>query len=475
MPASFLWHDYETFGALPRLDRPSEFACIRTGPDFVPLEPGWSARCQPPLDYLPDPEACLITGIGPETAYATGLPEPEFAARVFAEMAVPDTCSVGYNNMRFDDEISRYLFWRNFIDPYEREWANGNSRFDLIDLVRACHALRPDGMDWAVRDDGHPSFKLTDLSAANGISHRHAHSALSDVEATLALARKLKAAQPKLLEYALGLRNKARVQELLNWQQRKPVVHVSQRISAERGCLAIIVPLAPHPTQAGKTIVVDAHYDPTPLLNWSAERVAEAILTPASTSDRVPVGIKLVHANRAPFLAPLNVLEGVDLPRIHLDRALVDIHVQRIRGAEALDAKLQEIYALLDRAPDQPETDVDGALYDGFVDNADRALARRFREADADEQAHLALKFRDPRLQALALRYRARHHPLTLTRSERRLWHKQVEILLNRPERPLPTFLAAAEALAGRAPALAAELAAWATRVENAQRRLLAS
>lgn len=328
-------------------------------------------------------------------------------------------------------------------------------------------------MQWAVRSDGHPSFKLTDLSAANQISHQHAHSALSDVEATLALARKLKSAQPRLLDYALSLRSKARVLELLNWQQRKPVVHVTQRISAERGCLAIVVPLALHPSQAGKTIVVDALPDPTPLLHWSAERLAEAILTPASDPDRVVIGLKLVHANRAPFLAPLNVLEGVDLQRIHLDRAVVDAHIARIRDAEGLDIKLQQIYALLDRSSDSAEVDADGALYRGFVDNADRALARRFREAGADEQAHLALKFRDPRLQALALRYRARHHPLTLTRNERRLWHKQVEALLHRPERPLPAYLAAAEAMAANAPALAAELVAWATRVENAQRRLL--
>lgn len=473
MPASFLWHDYETFGALPRIDRPAEFACVRTDADFVPVDDGWSARCQPTLDYLPDPEACQITGIGPEAAWATGLPEPEFAARIYAEMAMPETCSLGYNSMRFDDEITRYLFWRNFIDPYEREWANGNSRFDLIDVLRACYALRPDGLQWAQREDGRPSFKLTDLSAANQLPHAHAHSALSDVHATLALARKLKAAQPRLLDYALSLRSKTRVQALLNWQQRQPVVHVSQRIGAERGCLAIVVPLALHPSQSGKTIVVDALPDPTPLLHWSPERLAEAILTPSSDPDRVPLGIKLVHANRAPFLAPLNVLEGVDLNRIELDRARVDAHLARIREGVGLDAKLQQVYTLLDRPTDTGASDPDGALYQGFVDSADRALARRFREANAQDLPHLALKFRDARLQALALRYRARHHPLSLTRSERRLWHKQVDSMLQRPERPLPAYLAAVESLRDSMPALAADLVAWVTRIENAQQRLL--
>lgn len=463
---SFLWHDYETFGADPRRDRPAEFACWRTNANFEPVSEPLQFRCQPPLDYLPEPAAVAITGIGPEAAMRDGVPEPEFAERVLEQMGEPQTCTLGYNSMRFDDEVTRHLFWRNFIDPYEREWAGGNSRFDLIDLTRATCALRPHGISWPLREDGHPSFRLTDLTQANALPHRHAHAALSDVEATLALARLLRSQQPRLVDFALSLRRKARVLELLDWQARTPIVHVSQRFPAERGCLAVVVPLALHPSQSGKIIVVDTFHDPTPVLTWSAERLAEALVAPASDPDRVPLGIKLVHANRAPFLAPVSVLGGVDLARIRLDRARCDAHTDQLRAMAGLDAKVQQMYRLLDHAPRQPQ-DADTALYDGFISDSDRALARRLRVAGATERTALALRLGDPRLRELAFRYRARHHADTLDPTEQRLWIEHCRRCLNRPDRTLVDYLAAIDATPDLAPELAAELHRWVERVQR--------
>ncbi|HWS27939.1 MAG TPA: exodeoxyribonuclease I [Xanthomonadales bacterium] len=464
--ASFLWHDYETFGAQARSDRPAEFACWRTDASFEPIAEPVQFRCQPSLDYLPDPAAVAITGIGPEAALRDGVAEPEFAARVLEEMLQPQTCTLGYNSMRFDDEITRHLFWRNFIDPYEREWARGNSRFDLIDLTRATYALRPDGISWPLREDGHASFRLSDLSTANALPHRHAHAALSDVEATLALARLLRARQPKLVDFALDLRRKARVFELLDWQQRTPVVHVSQRFPAQRGCLAVVVPLAIHPGQSGKIIVVDAFHDPTPLLEWPAERLAEAVFAPADDPNRTPLGLKLVHANRAPFLAPMSVLAPANLPRIGLVRETVDAHCSRLRQAEDLTAKVQQIYRLLDQAPRAPQ-DADLALYDGFVSDADRALARRYAVASGDQLRAIANRFGDQRLRTLDLRFRGRHHPETLTTTERQLWIEHCRAQLQLPGNSADEYearIAAASALGSES---AAELRAWAARVRE--------
>jgi exonuclease I len=55
---------------------------------------------------------------------------------------------------------------------------------------RGAHDLRaaPEGIIWPTKEDGKPSFKLEDL-AANGLLHEAAHDALSDVRATIALAR----------------------------------------------------------------------------------------------------------------------------------------------------------------------------------------------------------------------------------------------------------------------------------------------
>lgn len=471
MPASpaptFLWHDYETFGADTRHDRPAEFACLRTDERFEPVDEPVVLRCRPTLDYLPEPAACAITGIGPESCWRDGLPEPPFARQVNAQMLQPGSCVVGFNSMRFDDEITRHLFWRNFIDPYEREWANGNSRFDLIDLSRAACALRPQGLQWPLREDGHWSFRLTDLSAANALPHARAHSALSDVEATLALARKLRAAQPRLFEHALSLRAKARALELLDWRTRKPLVHVSQRFPAERGCLAVVVPIALHPAQAGKVIVVDAFHDPARLLEWPAERIATTLVAPADAANKVPLGIKVVHANRAPFLAPVAVLKDVDLGRIRLDRERIDDHVERLRGDADLAAKLQQVQRLLD-SQSRPPADPDGALYDGFIGAEDKRLGQRFVQANPGERRDLARGFRDARLQALAQRFRWRHDSDTLDATERALWLDHCRHALQRPGRALADYTMAVDGLeASQSPALVVELRAWAARVRT--------
>ena len=125
------------------------------------------------------------------------------------------------------------------VEP-EREWKDGNSRWDIIDLARMCYALRPQGLNWP-SEAGKPSFKLVDLTAANKVAHSHAHDALSDVHATIAFARLLKRAQPRLWDFYFGLRRKAEAFKYLDYAHRAPVLHVSSRYPAERGCAAMVV------------------------------------------------------------------------------------------------------------------------------------------------------------------------------------------------------------------------------------------
>src|SRR5688572_5408652 len=263
---TFFWHDYETFGADSRRDRIAQFAGIRTDASLEPIEEPVVAYGRLPSDVLPHPDAVLVTGITPQHAEANGVDEPALAQVVADALGAPGTCGVGYNSIRFDDEFTRNLLYRNFHDPYAREWENGNSRWDLIDAMRIAYALRPDGVEWPMRDVGAPSFKLEDLAAANGVAYGHAHDALYDAQATLGLARRLRAAQPKLFEWSLSLRHKRRALELLDWTKRTPVLHASSRIPSRRGCLAVVMPLAALPDQPNAIVVYDLDADPTDLL-----------------------------------------------------------------------------------------------------------------------------------------------------------------------------------------------------------------
>ncbi len=422
MTQSILWHDYETTGADTRRDRPAQFAAIRTTLDLQPVGEPFSLFCQPAPDVWMHPQACLITGITPQHMQREGVIEAEFAARVHELMSEPGTCCAGYNTLRFDDEITRNLLYRNFLDPYEREWKAGNSRWDIIDLARMCYALRPSGIEWPLREDGTPSFRLEDLARANRLAQARAHDAVSDVEATIDLARLLRLRQPRLWQFYFELRRKQAVFAQLDIVHRTPVVHVSSRYPAARGCLAVVVPLAMHPTQPNAVIACDLDADPTPLLELDAEDIADRVFTPRADlpDDVARIPLKAIHVNRSPALAPISVLREADHARIGLDLPRNLAHLERLRHVAGLAEKVQRVFA--QAATREAALDAELALYTGFPSDADKRLLREVRTTPPALLGKRRFSFADPRYGELLFRYRARNWPQTLDPDECARW-----------------------------------------------------
>lgn len=425
MSASFYWHDYETWGSDPRRDRPCQFAGLRTDTELNVVGDPLVLFCRPATDLLPQPEACLVTGITPQRAMAEGVLEAEFAAGISKVLAEPGTCGVGYNSMRFDDEVTRHLFYRNLMDPYGREWQNGNSRWDLIDTLRLAHALRPQGIDWPLRDDGSASFRLEDLTAANAIPHAGAHDALADVRATIALARLLRGTQPRLFDYALTLRDKHRVRGLL--EEGRPLIHASSRFPAERGCIAPVIALAPHPANPNAVVCFDLREDPGELAALSVDEIRRRVFTPAAELPegvaRIP--LKTIRVNHAPVLAPMKTLGAEAAERWAIDPTLVERHARTAaRLAGAIRERVEAVLAPDVGAEGGPGAeDPDRMLYSGgFIPNADRALLERLRQLTPQALAEARPRFQDPRLPEMLLRYRGRNWPQTLSESEREQW-----------------------------------------------------
>ena len=431
---SFFWHDYETFGRVPRRDRPAQFAGVRTDAALNEIGDPVMLFCQPAPDGLPDPESCLLTGITPQICFEKGVPENQFADAVLAALGAPGTVGVGYNTIRFDDEVTRHLFWRSLIDPYGREWQNGCGRWDLLDVVRCAYALRPDGIEWprhAVGTDGgggRASFKLEHLTAANGLQHGAAHDALSDVRATLALARLVRERQPKLFDFCLKLHKKDAV-----WQEigplgdaRRPLLHISGMYPAERGCIGLVWPLAGHPTNKNELIVWDLAHDPAELLALDVATLRQRLF---SKTDDLPEGmarlpVKTMHINKSPVvIANLKTLSPAMAERWGLDMAAGLAHAawaqQNTRALEAVPWR-----QVFERPAATATPDVDEDLYGGFVSQADRRTLDRLRALSPDQLAGKQPAFEDSRLAELLLRYRARNFPATLGHDELARWHQ---------------------------------------------------
>ncbi len=428
---SFLWHDYETFGRVPRRDRPAQFAGLRTDAELNEIDAPVMLHCQPPTDQLPDPESCLLTGIVPQHCLEVGVPEHAFAAEIERQLAQPGTVGVGYNSIRFDDEVTRFLFWRNLIDPYAREWQNECGRWDLLDTVRCAYALRPDGIVWPKHDDGRQSFKLEHLTAANDVGHESAHDALSDVRATVSLARLVKTAQPKLWEFCLKLRSKAAVQgELV---LGKPVLHVSGMYPAERGCLAVVWPFAPHPTNKNEVIVWDLAHDPAELMALNAAEIRDRMFRRSeelAEEGKTRLPIKTIHINKSPVvIANLKTLAPGMAERWGVDLALAHKHAEAAsRMVGAMAGVWDGVFA---RDRDTATPDVDEDLYGGFVGNDDRRKLQRLRELAPEALARERPTLHDARLDELLFRYRARNFPATLSADETRRWeeHRRARLI----------------------------------------------
>lgn len=440
---SILWYDLETFGIEPSLDRIAQFACQRTTPELEPI-PGEEAVMlygAPPPDYLPDPKACLVSGLGPEFCRERGVGEYRLMKTINHLMGRPGTCSAGFNSIRFDDEFVRHGLYRCLMDPYEREWLDGNSRFDLLDVLRAAGDLRPEGLAWPRDGEGRPSFRLEILSAANGIEHSDAHDAAGDVRVTIELARRLRAAQPRFFDWCWRHRTKDKVKALVNIGRRDPFVHTSAMLSGPQGATSLMLPLIPQPGNPNCILCYDLRYDPAELLSLPPEAVRLRLFS--KTEDLAARGeerihLKGVHLNRAPFVAPVSILQEAEskggpplAARLGIDLAACRRHADTLKADSRLTQKLLAVYQR-----DEPERDRDPelCLYEGFVKDRDRTYLDALRfEADAARppaesgRAMLELlprlSFHDRKYGELAWRFVCRNFPEALDDAERAKWH----------------------------------------------------
>ncbi|HGM5581812.1 TPA: exodeoxyribonuclease I [Pseudomonas putida] len=438
MNSSIFWHDYETTGINPRCDRPLQVAGVRTDFELNEIDEPVNLYCRPSDDILPHPAACLVTGITPEQLMAKGLGEAEFMTRVHEQLARPGTCGAGYNSLRFDDEVTRYSLYRNFFDPYAREWQGGNSRWDLIDVVRTAYALRPEGIVWP-QQDGRTSLRLELLSKANGIDHGHAHEALSDVRATIALARLIRQRQPKLYDWLFQLRSKHKVMEQIRLLQ--PLVHISGRFSSERSYLGVVLPLAWHPRNRNALIVCDLHMEISPLIKESAEVLRSRLYTRREelADGELPVPLKLVHINKCPVVAPLNVLRPVDQQRLGLDMSRVQSCAEQlIQQHDVWRDKLENVYSADEFAPSE---DPEQQLYDGFLGDRDRRLCEQVRLSEPRQLGQGHWMFDDARMPELLFRYRARNFIDTLNEQEQQRWQLFCQQRLSDPRLGAPNTL----------------------------------
>ncbi len=428
MGVTFYFYDLETSGFSAKDARIMQFAGQRVDRALKPVGEPHDYLIRLSEDVLPEPDAIMITGITPQRTLSEGMHEAEFLKLFHDEIATPDTIFVGYNTVRFDDEFMRYLHYRNFYDPYEWQWQSGKSRWDILDVVRMVRALRPDGIQWPFDTKGNPTNRLELLASVNKLEHDHAHDALSDVHATIAVAQLIRSLQPKLFDFMLTMRDKREVAKLV--MQPKPFVYVSGKYSSEFEKATVAAALAEHPQGRG-ALVFDLRHDPTEFLELDAAGVAEAMRRRRDDpGPRLPV--KTLRYNRCPAVAPLSVLDTASQERLRLNPDTYMTNFKKLEQVkDQLGQRVIEALALMDKNLQarllETEDDVDGQLYEGFFSEEDRTKMRVVRAASIDELSAMGTAFSDIRLTGLLPLYKARNYPKSLSDDERATWERFCE------------------------------------------------
>lgn len=423
MAQTFFFYDLETSGLDPRSARIMQFAGIRTDMDLIPIGEPYNILVKLSDDTLPSPEALMVTGITPQATQMDGYTEAEFARLLSDVICSRETIMVGFNNIRFDDEFVRALFWRNFHDPYEWCWKDGRSRWDLLDVVRMTRALRPEGMNWPVVD-GKATNRLELITKENNIDHLKAHDALSDVEALIAVTKLIKEKQPRLYDYLLGMRDKNKVKALVNLEEKEPFVYSSGRYSSDFHKTTVAFPLT-----AGRNnnvVVYDLRHDPAQFVDLSVDELRKKLF--ASWDERqkdgfVALPVKELQYNRAPVVAPIGVLSQNDgWAKLQLTLELIEKHKATLLRAPHFAENIRTLYET--RPEFKKTTDPEAQLYDGFLNDRDRLKVEIIRNAEERELADYHPGFDDSRLAPLFLHYKARNFPHILSEDETREWEK---------------------------------------------------
>ncbi len=422
---TFLWYDLETFGLNPHYDRIAQAAYIRTDMDLrIVGEPAvLYSRLSP--DYLPSPDSCLVTGITPDIVQSKGMREADMIAALRDEFMQPDTIAVGYNSINFDDEVIRTTLYRNLYDPFEREYRNRCSRWDIINLVRATCDLRPEGIVFEKRnpETNTRSFRLTDLTEENGISQEGAHDALVDVRATIDVARLIKEKQPKLFSWALNHRSKREIAAAINVLGHIPFLHTCPLFVSENGNTHPLLPLFYEAEKSSALYCFDLTFD----IPESAE---------GSYHDN---GIMRLMINRSPFIAPISVLTPGCEKRLGFTRAqILDKASKAIASPVLSRESILKAREPFEEGPQDPDL----TMYSSFPSDHDKGVMASIRAMKPEEKLskgeHL---FEDDKYHKLLWRQVARNWPETLSAKDRESWRNFCALrLINPPVEGTPSY-----------------------------------
>lgn len=399
MQKTYLFYDLETTGINKCFDQVLQFAAIRTDLELNELE-RHEIMIKLNPDVIPSPEAVVVHEISIEDMQQGEL-ELTAVEKIHALLNTPGTISCGYNTLKFDDEFLRFSFHKNLLPPYNHQWANDCGRMDIYPVAMLYYLYKNDIIQWP-EIDGNVSLKLENLNKANHLAIGHAHTAIVDVEATVALA-KLFFKDKKMWDYVMAYFDKhqdtARIKTLATALQTGKDIHQIGLFVGGAGA----VDFYQYPA-----LSLGQHNHYKNQILWLRLDRPELSQT---TVDNVPE-MTWVAKKKLGDLGFLLPFSGRHIR--HLNETRQKQCKENLAWLEAHPAIFNEIksYHREYKYPDVPNIDVDASLYQsGFLTPAEQALSARFHQAKPSEKMAIAREFKNPSLREMAIRLVGRNYP----------------------------------------------------------------
>lgn len=404
MAASYLFYDIETTGLNKAFDQVLQFAAIRTDLQLNEIDRhDLKVKLRP--DVIPSPQAILTNRKSPRD-FPAGLCEYESTSEIHRLMNLPDSISLGYNTLGFDDEFLRFSFHRNLLSPYTHQYKNGCHRMDLYPMTVIYYLYKPNIVSWP-EIDGKTSLKLEDIGAVNQLISGQSHEAIVDVETTIELARRL-FKEKKTWQYLDGYFDKEtdahRISEL-------PVVFQSAAGNHQKG----IMVGGEYGSQQNFQIPVISIGTSLPYPNQTLWLRLDLALIQETTPESIPETTWVI---RKRFGEPAFILPPHDRYWKMIGEERNTLFEDNVKWLQANPDLFQEIitYYRQYRYAFIPHLDADASLYQiGFFSRGDEKLCRRFHESSMEDKTKLVDQFKSPDARELSSRVLFRNYPESIT------------------------------------------------------------
>lgn len=394
---SFVFYDTETTGTDTSFDQILQFAAIKTDENLNIIE-RFEIRSRLLPFVVPAPGALRVTKMTIDRLHDQATPSHYEMVRAIRSKLSEWSPSIflGYNSLRFDEELMRQALYQTLHNPYLTN-RDGNCRGDVLALVQATTEFEPGCLSLPYADNGKITYKLDHLAPANGFTHDNAHDALSDVEATIHMCRLVRDGAGDLWNRFLRFTQKAAAAEFL--EEAEPFLLTEFYFNRPKHMP--VLRIGQDSEQANVSVCFDLSHDLNSFRNLTDAQMQSLVVSS-------PKPLRKIKANAAPTMTPLD--DAPDHLLGDLTQDDIAVRANDLHSDEALKARMLDAYEATKTAY-EPNEHVEKQIYEGFAVNADENMMAQFHALPWNQRHTLTSQFQNPKFGFLAKRLIFTHDP----------------------------------------------------------------